>query len=312
MLSRIADSLFWMQRYIERADGMLRLIKTSYVLSFDQAENSAVWMPSLQVFTGLPASNMHKIQQDNAAALCYLITDLSHPNSLKMILQRARENARGVQDQITKEVWEQINQLYHLINQPDLSEQLSSGDALAALDELIENSDQLGGIIDSTMPRGQGWNYLCMGKFTERSLITTEYLQVFFKRIDFDFNKEADILFWRGLLLALSGYELHLKNYSNHQHNHNVVQQVLFDKHFPRSVYYSFERAQKYLNDIVVNNQVEGTPELSRMFGRIYSQVKYGDVTMVKEMGAEIYLQNIREALTKFNHRFGQVYFSYA
>ena len=312
MLSRIADSLFWMQRYIERADGMLRLIKTSYVLSFDQAEDSAVWTPALEIFTGLDETAIQELQQDTGATLCYLISDLSHPNSLKMIIQRARENARGVQDQITKEVWEQINQMYHLINLPSLSEQLSSGEALATLDKLIESSDQLGGIIDSTMPRGLGWNYLCMGKFTERCLLTTEYFQVFFKRIDYNFNRESDILFWRGLLLALSGYELHLKNYSNHQHNQNVVQQVLFDKHFPRSVYYSFERANKYLSDILLNNPVEGTQELSRLFGRIYSQVKYEDVAMVSEMGAAIYLQKIREALTKFNHLFGQVYFSYS
>ena len=70
MLSRIADSLFWMQRYIERADGMLRLIKTSYVLSFDQAEDSAVWTPALEIFTGLDETTIQDLQQDTGATLC--------------------------------------------------------------------------------------------------------------------------------------------------------------------------------------------------------------------------------------------------
>ena len=126
MLSRIADSLFWLHRYMERADGMLRLLKTSYILSFDKVQTSSItWEPALRIFTSLPAEEIEALKMNDTAALQYLLTDTSNLNSLKIIITRARENARGVQDQITKEVWEQVNHLYHLVNHPSLHEKLS-------------------------------------------------------------------------------------------------------------------------------------------------------------------------------------------
>ncbi len=312
MLSRIADSLFWLHRYMERADGMLRLIKTSYILSFDKVASGITWEPALKIFTSLSSEEIETLKRNDTAVLQYLITDTKNLNSLKVIVTRARENARGVQDQITKEVWEQVNQLYHMINHSSLSEKLSGPDAIVMIDALISSSDQLCGITDSTMPRGQGWNYMNLGKFTERCLSTVEFTNTFFKLVDYDFTKEEDILFWRGLLLALSGYELHLKNYSNQNHNCNVAQQVLFDKNFPRSLYYSLERANKYLCDVTESNPIDGTPHICRSFGRLHSYVKFSDLAIVAETGLETFLMNIRKELNEFSRMLGQTYFSYS
>ncbi len=161
MLSRIADSLFWLHRYMERADGMLRLLKTSYILSFDKVQASGItWEPALKIFTLLSNEEIESLKKNDAAVLQYMITDTANLNSLKIIVTKARENARGVQDQITKEVWEQVNHLYHMVNHPTLSEKLSGPDAIVVIDALITSSDQFCGITDSTMPRGQGWNYM--------------------------------------------------------------------------------------------------------------------------------------------------------
>jgi len=313
MLSRIADSLFWLQRYTERADGMLRLLKTSYILSFDEVQDSMIsWEPALQVFTSLSADEIAAQKNDTSAVLRYMITDTQNMNSLKVIITRARENARGVQDQITKEVWEQVNQVYHLVNNPTLESRLAGQTALVAIDELIASNDRLGGITGSTMPRGQGWNYMNLGKYVERALLTLEYTNVFFKRVNYSLEDEQDILFWRSLLLALSGYELYLKQHSNINHNHNVAQQILFDKNFPRSLNYSLERAAKYLADISNDNPVEGTAPLSRLFGRMHSHVKYSDLSLVAAKGLNTFLQEVRHQLNEFSRTLGQTYFSYA
>ena len=119
MLSRIADSLYWLHRYMERADGMLRLLKTSYILSLDKVQTSGLtWEPSLKIFTSLSAEEIEVLKMNDSASLQYLVTNTDNHNSLKVIITRARENARGVQDQITKEVWEQVNHIYHLVNDP--------------------------------------------------------------------------------------------------------------------------------------------------------------------------------------------------
>jgi uncharacterized alpha-E superfamily protein len=313
MLSRIADSLFWLNRYMERVDGMLRLLKTSYILSFDKVQTEHItWEPALRIFTSLSSEEIEGLQKNDAAVLQYILTDTTNVNSLKVLITRARENARGVQDQITKEVWEQVNLLYHLINHSSVSARLNGPDALVLIDELINNCDQYGGITDSTMPRGQGWNYMNLGKFVERCMLTTEFTLAFYRPIGFQLVKQQDILYWRSLLLALSGYELHLKNYSSYSHNYNVTQQVLFDKHFPRSIYYALERANKYISDITASNPVAGTTTLNRIFGRLHSSVKFADLQMVEQTGMEKFLLQVRKELNDFSKVFGQVYFSYA
>jgi uncharacterized alpha-E superfamily protein len=313
MLSRIADSLYWMHRYMERTDGMLRLLKTSYILSFDKVQASGItWQTALEVFTALKAEEIDFLKENDTASLQYLITEPKNTNSLKSIITRARENARGVQDQITKEVWEQVNHIYHLVHQPSLNEQLAGADAIVVIDTLIASCDQFCGIADSTMPRGQGWNYMNLGKYTERCLLTVEFTHKFYKLIHFKIEEEQDILFWRSLLLALSGYELHLKNYSNMNHNQNVAKQVLFDHYFPRSLYYALDRANKYLMDITSANPVEGANDLKRSFGRLNSQIKFADLSTIDQTGLEIYLINIRKELNAFGYLLGQTYFSYS
>jgi uncharacterized alpha-E superfamily protein len=313
MLSRIADSLYWLQRYMERADGMLRLLKTSYILSFDKVQAGGMsWQPALEIFTTLDTEKIQAMQADDAASLQYIMLSPYNNNSLRSIITRARENARGVQDQITKEVWEQVNHVYHMVNNSTLAEKLNSADAITVLDDLIAASDQYIGISDSTMPRGKGWNYMNLGRFTERCLLTVEYVYNFYGRIGFSLKDEQDIIFWRNLLLALSGYELHLKNYNNQDHNRNVAKQVLFDHYFPRSLYYSLDRANKYLIDITNDNAADGTDMLKRSFGRVASQVKFADLNTIEQVGLETYLQMIRRELNEFSSLFGQTYFSYA
>ena len=112
--------------------------------------------------------------ENTAAALEFMIADPANINAVKVLIVRARENARGVQDNITKEVWEQVNQLYHLINQPDLAKKLKGSKAIEILDLLTQNSVLFYGVTDSTMPRGQGWNFMNLGKYIERALLTIE------------------------------------------------------------------------------------------------------------------------------------------
>ncbi|TXT33287.1 MAG: hypothetical protein FD136_979 [Chitinophagaceae bacterium] len=305
MLSRIADSLYWLHRYMERADGMLRLLKTSYILSFDKVQASGItWQTALEVFTTLKPEEIELLKENDAASLKYLVADTKNTNSLRCIITRARENARGVQDQVTKEVWEQVNHIYHMVNHPLLEEKLTSADAIVVIDALIASSDQFCGIADSTMPRGQGWNYMNLGKYSERCLLTVELVFNFYKKINFNMQNEQDILFWRSLLLSLSGYELHLKNYNNQDHNYNVAKQVL--------LYYSLERANKYLAEITTANPVDGIIELKNSFGRLNSQIKYADLSTINQLGLETYLKNVRFELNAFDGLLGQIYFSYS
>ena len=160
MLSRIADSLFWLNRYMERADCLVRVIRTNYILSFDSDQRTDfAWKDVINIFSHEPdAATLYG--ENTATSLKYLVADTKNPNSIKSLVTKARENARGVQDYITKEVWEQVNQLYHIVNEPGIEEKITGPNSMEVIDLLDQNSILFYGVIDSTMPRGHGWQFL--------------------------------------------------------------------------------------------------------------------------------------------------------
>ena len=203
MLSRIADSLFWLNRYMERADCLLRSMKTNYILSLDKGINSDLtWRPVLEIFTTLSDNDINHLENDTNSTLHYLLTDTDNINSLKAILTKARENARGVQDHITKEVWEQINQMYHMVNDPNVETNLSGYDTLQTIENFSKNSLLFMGITDITMPRGSGWSFMNLGRYIERCTHTLVITNRQYKSISYDLEKNVDLLQWQYLLFC--------------------------------------------------------------------------------------------------------------
>ena len=313
MLSRIADSMFWLNRYMERADGMLRVIKTNYILLLDKGVNSNQnWKPVLEMFAAATAAEIPLLENNTDAALHQLIYSKTNNNALRIIVTRARENARGVQDHITKEVWEQVNQMYHLVNNDLLAEKLQSYQAIELIDDLTRQSILYTGVTDTTMPRGMGWNFMNIGRYLERCLFTVEITKKQYKQIGYDLTDTQDILQWKYLLLSLSGYELHLKAYRNNNYNSNVLHQVLFNENFTRSVVYSLKCLEKYLNRVLINNNSSDTDAMKKQFGRMSSKVAYTDFENLDKESLPEFLDDIHAELLDFGKRFGQIFFAYA
>jgi uncharacterized alpha-E superfamily protein len=313
MLSRIADSLFWLNRYMERGDCMMRVIRTNYILSFDMGNtNNFSWNDVAKIFSYSPEGIPEERLKDSNSALKFLIADIKNLNSFKILITKARENARGVQDNITKEVWEHVNSIYHIVNSADLETRLAGSRSLELIDLLDQNNTLFYGVTDSTMPRGQGWSFMNLGKFIERCLLTIETSYAHFTKIDHQLDKAQDILFWKNLLLSLSGYELYLKTYTRGQHTINVVDHVIFNKHFPRSLIYSLQRIGRYLDDVVEETKMEGSQALQKTFGRICSKVEFADMNVIKSIGLPQFLHSIRHDLAGFSNELTRIYFSYA
>lgn len=313
MLSRIADSLFWLNRYMERADGILRVVRTNYIFALDKGISTNItWRPVLETYTTCNEEEIFSMENDTEAVLKKLIIDTNNNNSIKIIINRARENARGVQDHITKEVWENVNQLYHLINSPSISKKLLSEHALEVLDNLTRQIVLYTGVTDITMPRGSGWDFMNLGKYIERSMETIELTNREFKTIDYKMGDQQDILYWRTLLLSLSGYELHLKTYRTADINQNVLNQVIVNPDFPRSLMYSLTRINRYLEDVVSENRSEENQALIRAFGRLYSYVKFIDFDTLDALTLQQFLETVKKGLLDVGRRLGQSFFSYS
>jgi uncharacterized alpha-E superfamily protein len=298
---------------MERSDCMMRVIRTNYILSFDIGNtNNFSWKDAAGTFAYKPDGISEENVKDTAAALKFMIADIKNLNSIKVLITKARENARGVQDNITKEVWEQVNQLYHIVNSPDLETRLTGSRSLEIIDLLDLNNTLYYGVTDSSMPRGQGWGFMNLGKYIERCLLTIETSYAHFTKIDHQLDNTQDILFWRNLLLSLSGYELYLKTYTRDQHTINVVDHVILNKNFPRSLIYSLNRIKRHLNAVVEDTKMEGSDNLQKTFGRICSKVEFADMNMIKEVGLPQFLHSLRHDLTGFSNQLTRIYFSYA
>ncbi|MBP7557741.1 MAG: alpha-E domain-containing protein [Chitinophagaceae bacterium] len=313
MLSRIADSLFWLSRYMERSDCLVRMVRTNYILSFDAGSHSSFNWRDL-VLLASPTNDERILSKGDhlPSALTWLLADTQNLNSARVLISRARENARGVQDNITKEVWEEVNQLYHIVNQPDLIEQVTGSRALDLIDLLDQNNTLFYGVTDSTMPRGLGWNFMSLGKFIERALLTIDTTLAHFSKIDHRLDVQQDVLFWKNLLLSLSGYELYLKTYTRGQHNLNVVDHVVFNKDFPRSLLYSLRRVRRYLDEVAADTRMEGSDQLLKSFGRLCSQLEFSDLAAVQQVSLPHFLYSLRKDLVECSDQLTRIYFSYA
>ncbi|MEJ0032149.1 MAG: alpha-E domain-containing protein [Bacteroidota bacterium] len=156
MLSRVADSLFWMSRYMERTDSLLRILKINHQSAQDDPEQ-LTWRPMLRLFTQLSEEECIAMEKNSRRVMLYMVCDRENPNSVFNMVTRARENARGVQDNITKELWQSLNEFYHRMRDPQLEYSLRSEDPVSTLDWLIQQCLVYYGVADLTMFRGEGY-----------------------------------------------------------------------------------------------------------------------------------------------------------
>jgi uncharacterized alpha-E superfamily protein len=313
MLSRIADSLFWLNRYMERADGMLRLTATHYIFSLDKdVKGTMTWKAVMEIFTETDEEYLASIENNTEACIKLLLIDTSNTNCLKTLVNKARENARGVQDHITKEVWEEVNQMYHLVNQPVLQQKIDSFLGLEVMEPLIKHTVMYAGITDITMPRGIGWWFMNLGKYTERCFQTIAFAGKQLELINFREADTNDLLQWKYLLFSLSGYELHVKTYRSGNHNYNVLHQVLLNENFTRSVIYSLQRIEHNLNKVIGHNANEERSALLRIFGRLFSKVRFMELDSLTKDRVPVFFEELKTDLVEFNQKVVQHFFSYS
>jgi len=310
MLSRVADSLYWMSRYIERTDGILRMLKINYASSQDDLHEFS-WKPVLRIFTYLDEEQANAISHHSREVLQYMVTDKENPNSVVNIVTHARENARSVQDHITKELWQCLNDFYHTVRDEQLVYLLYKEDPVTILDTLIKQGMLYYGTADITMARGEGYNFINIGKFLERGVQSADILDIKFSDLNYDFKK-TDTMYWKYLLLSISGYELYLKTYRGGFEAKNVVEQIILDMYFPRSVIYSINQLQRYFERLKCDRNTEGFRKIDFMIGKINSKIRYSTVEQIMAGDLHSYLNEVRDDLSEVGNALNQYYFAYS
>jgi uncharacterized alpha-E superfamily protein len=317
MLSRVADSVYWMARYIERAENVARYVDVSLEASLDNPTNPGKqWMPLLAA-AGDQAIFVEKYGEAMAARdhgtaiMRFLAFDPEYPNSIVSCVTKARENARQVRGSLALEAWEHLNKFYHYLNSSEARRRAAESPH-DFFSEIRTASYLFEGIVESTMSRGEEYNFLKLGRFLERADQTSRILDVkYFILLPTpgDVGSVVDDLLWAALLHSVSGYEMFRKRYGRIVPE-KVVDFLVLDRQFPRAILYCLERAEECLLNL------SGTPmgsfrnNAEKNVARIRANLAYTNVEEVINQGLHEFLDDFQNGLGQVGEGILETFFS--
>jgi len=239
MLSRVAETLYWLARYIERAENTARLLRVNAQLVLDTPRGVTPGWDALIGIIGMDQQFSECCDQPNERNVVkYLIGTYENHSSILGSLSAARENARTVREILPRSAWEVINEL-HLFAKDNLQQGISKKGRDHYLDEIIGGSQRLGGLFGSVMYRDEGFHFLRIGRNIERADMTTRILDVrstdLFDEEQIE-SRTLDALQWISVLKSMSGYQIYRRTVQTRVSRSPALTFILKDPHFPRSV----------------------------------------------------------------------------
>ena len=303
MLSRVADSLYWMSRYFERADNASRVVEATYGLILNPAKFSSDerWFHAVSSLArGTTSTNL-----DPQHALFLLVADPEGVFSIMKCIGGARENARQVREEISSEMWEHLNRLFHEVTRSQLDPDDDAG-AMRVVSLIREGSYRFHGITDTTMNHGEGWHFIQLGKYIERACNLSILLDAYFS-----IDKHADDLDWVGLLTSCAAFEAYCKACTAELKPERIAGFILLEADFPYSVRYSLDRMHQALTSISNLSLSRRTGKIERLIGRLRSVVTYAQIGEVIRGDLHKYLAGIIEQCRDLHAAVHQVYIDY-
>jgi uncharacterized alpha-E superfamily protein len=306
MLSRVADSLYWMSRYIERAEHTARLIavKLESMIEQTQDESQASWQ---RVAAALSAEEYVSAHDDAFAFTRTLAFDRSNPSSLLLSLRYARDNARQVREQLSTEVWEHLNRLY-LRLQPVAIESIWVHQPARLFRELLEDMHALEGVTYSTLSHGEGWYFLELGRHIERAQLIGRTLDAHFGNAATPGTPAPKYFDWLVLLKFCTAFEPYCKVHTAALHPDTIAQFLLFDAEFPHSLRFSIDHVCDALTRVAPGAPAARRAAVERLAGRLKASVDFGQVEELIGGGLAPYLAGITRQCEQIHE---SVYASY-
>ncbi|WP_031499454.1 alpha-E domain-containing protein [Bryobacter aggregatus] len=304
MLSRVADSLYWMARYLERAENTTLLLDANIQLMLEQKPQAVErQLRRINLSLGQPLKIEGKI---SVPALEHaLIFDPQVKTSIISCVMQARENARQVREQISSEMWSEINGLYHFVKKYD-AEDLEQELPLEFLNEVRRNLSLFKGETDATMSHGEEWWFLQFGRHMERAVNTCTMLNVHSPEL----CGQADIghLELLALLRSCSAFEAYLKKYTAEFSAENIVEFLLLNPQHPHSILFCVRGIQQSIAAFPVQDQ---RSTVERLAGRLVATLSYSSVDEILASGLNLALDNVIRQCVQVHSALHQTYIDY-
>jgi uncharacterized alpha-E superfamily protein len=312
MLSRVADSIFWMSRYIERAENVARFIDVNLNLSLDLGpEMDRQWDP-LIFTTGdqeLFYSRFGQATQEHV--IQFLAFDDKNPNSIISCLRSARENARTVREMISSQMWEELNKFFLMVRSAKSDRQVLES-PFEFFTQIKLAGYLLEGVTIGTMSHGEAWNFGRMGRLLERADKTSRILDVKYYLLlpsAADVGTPVDMNQWAALLKSASALEMYRKKYGRLSPK-NVVEFLILDRDFPRAMHFCLLRAEQSLLSITGGTSGTFRSKAEQRIGRLRSELDYLHIDEIIGNGLHEFIDKFQQEINDAGVAISETFFA--
>ncbi|MEY5028031.1 MAG: hypothetical protein RLZ63_346 [Pseudomonadota bacterium] len=314
MLSRTADHLFWMSRYMERAENTARMLNVSYETSMlpqSAVAAQAGWEGILSISELLPSYRALHGQITPEGVMQFMVRDGDNPSSIVSCLRAARENARAVRGTLTTEVWETQNQTWLEVNRMLKSREFER-DPGQFFEWVKFRSHLSRGVTVGTMLMDEALHFMRLGTFLERSDNTARLVDVKFHAMQGDYfglpmaeiaapesAQEFDFYHWSAILRSVSGFEVYRKVYSDVIKPERVAELLILRPDMPRSLLASMNEVMSNLSMVTSDS----ASQTIRHAGRLRAELAFGSIDEILATGLHAYLTQFLERVNVLGAR---------
>jgi uncharacterized alpha-E superfamily protein len=312
MLSRVASLIYWMSRYVERAENVARVVDVNLHLLLDAPPGSEQQWPPLIQTTGDHESfaRRHGVAT-REKVLHFLTFDAENPNSILSCLSAARESARTVRESISSDMWEQLNRFYLMLCAAN-----SVDHVLRAPHDFFSEvklaSQLFTGTTDNSMTHGEAWHFARLGRMLERADQTSRILDVKYYillRSVEEVGSPVDDIQWAAVLRSASAFEMYRKRHGRISPR-GVVEFLLLDPDFPRAIRYSLRTARDSLHAIsgTPPGTYQNTPE--RLLGQLVAELAYASIDDILALGVHEFVDQLQTDLNRIGQGISETFFA--
>jgi uncharacterized alpha-E superfamily protein len=313
MLSRVADSLYWMSRYLERAENTVRQLDVTMGLMLDPGGASAEtrWK---RLMASLGNAADLEWNGDLDAMARGLIFDSDNRASITYCVNGARENARQVREEISTEQWQRLNRLFHQIHSSNAEDQFraNTNDLLVSI---IDGIHLFKGVTDTTMLHGQGWQFIRLGRYLERAYATATLLEVFQPDLYGVPEREHSgyqYLEQVGLLRCCTAFESYCQVYTADISADRILEFLLLNRDFPHAIRYSVDSTLQAIQSIQRTGGRRPPEELTAGIGRLHAMLGYTTIAEILAGNAGMFLHTIRQQCMLIHELIYRYYVQYS
>jgi len=307
MLSRVAENIYWMARYIERAENTARLINVNTNLILDLPKSTNVgWMPIIEILGSEQTFQEQYETQDERSVLRFIISDQKNTGSIVSSLAYARENARTIRDIIPREVWERINHVF-IIAKSNAQSGITRKNRYDYLSRVIRGAQTITGQMAGTMLHDVGYDFLRMGRNLERADMTTRIIDV--RSGDLLENEHEAItpyenIQWMSVLKSLTAYQMYRRSVQVRVSRPYVLSFILKDRNFPRAVTHTLGEVEACLTNLPRNK------ELKKELSELQQFVLDADPAILRQNELHKFIDSLQLKLMQYHEMLAATYFA--